>query len=235
MSQNSTGLAPSSNKESLREFVCIAVHDLREPLRTIRSCSEMLASRGEASRDESFARCLQYVQAGVDRMEILIHDIAEYCYGEVRELDRLDTNMDDVLREARRQLSRELEKTGGTLTQDPLPVVQGDFSALATVFTVLIENACKFRNEEPPRIHVSVTRQQDEWCFSVHDNGQGFDPLYTELVFKPFERLNGGRYPGSGLGLPRARRFIEQHGGRIWGTSRPNAGSTFSFTLPSLA
>jgi chemotaxis family two-component system sensor kinase Cph1 len=68
--------------------------------------------------------------------------------------------------------------------------------------------------------------------FSVQDNGLGFNPVYAERVFKPFERLNGRQYPGSGLGLTLARRIAEQHGGRVWAESQLGQGSTFWFTLP---
>ena len=59
-----------------------------------------------------------------------------------------------------------------------------------------------------------------------------FDPAYSERIFRPFERLNGRQYPGSGLGLSLAKRIIEQHGGNIWAESRPGEGATFRFSLP---
>jgi hypothetical protein len=66
----------------------------------------------------------------------------------------------------------------------------------------------------------------------VRDNGAGFDPVYRERIFRPFERLNGKRFPGSGLGLALAKRIVEQHGGEIWAESALGEGSTFYFSLP---
>jgi hypothetical protein len=76
-------------------------------------------------------------------------------------------------------------------------------------------------------------REGLEWRFSVRDNGIGFKPAYAETVFLPFKKLHGRQYPGSGLGLPVAKRIVEQHGGRIWADSSPGQGSTFWFSLPS--
>jgi light-regulated signal transduction histidine kinase (bacteriophytochrome) len=220
------------DREAARELVSIAVHDLREPLRAIRASSELLAGTLGNAADETTGRCLRYIQEGVDRMETLIRDIAEYCYGEVRELDLQETDMETVLLEAQRQLSDELKNKEAVLTHDPLPAVTGDFFALATVFRCLIDNSCKFRGKDNPIIHISAKKQGAEWLFSVQDNGLGFDPVYWERIFNPFERLNGKQYPGSGLGLPLARSILEQHGRRIWAESTPGEGSTFWFSLP---
>ncbi len=220
------------DREAAREFVSIAVHDLREPLRAIRASSELLASMHGDTADESTGRCLRYIRDGVDRMESLIHDIAEYCYAEVRELDPKETDMEAALLDAQRQLSDELKSTEAVLTHDPLPAVTADLFAMAAVFRCLIENSCKFRGKCAPIIHISANRHGSEWLFSVRDNGLGFNPVYVDRIFNPFERLNGKQYPGSGLGLPLAKSILDQHGGRIWAESEPGQGSTFWFSLP---
>jgi signal transduction histidine kinase len=226
--------------EKAREFLKIAVHDLREPLRAIRSSSELLAGIHAEAQDEGTARCLRFIAEGVDRMELLLRDIAEYCYEELGTLVPMETDLTAALAEAERQLSNELKRNEAILTHDPLPVVMGDPRALTTVFQCLISNSCKFRGSAPPRIHVEAelrtgaTQGASEWTVSVRDNGQGFKPAYQERIFEPFERLNGKRYPGSGLGLPLAKTIIEQHAGRIWAESALGQGSKFRFTLPAL-
>ena len=79
---------------------------------------------------------------------------------------------------------------------------------------------------------MGAVQQDGEWILSVRDNGAGFDPAYRDRIFKPFERLNGKQFPGSGLGLTLAKRIVEQHGGQIWAESTPGDGSTFRFSLP---
>ncbi|HEV2202010.1 MAG TPA: ATP-binding protein [Bryobacteraceae bacterium] len=221
------------NVDKAREFLTIAVHDLREPLRAIRSSSELLARALRESTDEDTVRYLRFISEGTDRMEALIRDIAEFCYGELQTLNLAEADSQEALAEAQRQLSDELKKNEAILTHDPLPAVSGDSLGLTTVFRCLIENSCKFRGPVAPDIHVGADKRGSEWVFSVRDNGQGFNPAYRDRVFEPFERLNGRRYPGSGLGLPLARRIVERHGGRMWVESHPGQGSTFWFTLPA--
>lgn len=226
-------LEPAAAKAEMRDFISRAVHDLREPLRAIRSASELLAATRSEPSGEVEGRCLGLIQSGIERMEALIRDIAEYSYGEAQELEFGSTDLLEVLKDAERQLFETLREHNAVLTHDDLPTIAGDFVALSAVLRHLIENACKFRSNLPPRIHVGARRGSGEWILSVRDNGTGFDIRYKDLIFKPFEQLEGKRYPGSGLGLTHAKRIIERHGGRIWAESRPGEGATIWFTLPS--
>ncbi len=214
-----------------RDFVSTAAHDLREPLRAIRAHAQLLAGLPEGAEAARKEQCVRFLQDGVDRMERLVRDLEEYCLEELRELNPVEMSMERALQEARRQTSQQIGDCGAVVTHDRLPEVIGDFESLATVFRVLIDNACKFRAAEPPRVHIAAVQEGPDWVFSVQDNGQGFHPKYAELIFKPFERLHGKRYPGSGLGLPLARRLVERHQGRIWAESTPDLGSTFRFAL----
>jgi signal transduction histidine kinase len=137
-----------------------------------------------------------------------------------------------VLREAQRQLSEVFKQTNATVTHDSLPEVHCDLQALASVFHSVFENSCKFCGEASPEIHVEAEATQADWIISIRDNGKGFDPRYRDLIFKPFERLEGKAFGGSGLGLARAKRLIEQHGGRIWADSKPGEGTTIFIALP---
>src|ERR1700676_3161473 len=208
----------AQESESVHDFISMAVHDMREPLRGIRLGSQLLVA-GRDSADENAARGARFLLDSVDRLETLIHDIAEYCYAEVREPDAKETDLEMVLLEAKNEVAAELKRAGANITHDPLPTVLGNAPALTTVLRSLIGNACKFRSEASPSIHVEVRQQGAEWIFSVRDNGMGFDPAYRERIFRAFERLNGKKYPGSGLGLTIAKKLINQHGGKIWAES----------------
>jgi light-regulated signal transduction histidine kinase (bacteriophytochrome) len=220
-------------RAAFREFMSMAVHDLREPLRAIGANTDLLAASGDNGTTERAVQCLSHIQQGVDQMDSLLRDIAEYCHGEGRQLKLAEIQMGAVLDEAQRLVSEVLRSNEAILTHDPLPAVTGDFFALAAVFRSLLLNACKFRSTEAPRIHVRSIRSGSEWHFSVRDNGLGFKSAYSETIFQPFKRLNGKKYPGGGLGLSLTKTIVEQHGGRIWADSTPGDGSTFWFTLPA--
>jgi light-regulated signal transduction histidine kinase (bacteriophytochrome) len=235
MKDNAQGTAPgivAPDLEAIKDFISTAVHDLREPLRAIRLGAHLLAADGGSPSAENAARGTRYVVEGVDRMEMLIRDIAEYCYEEVRTPVSEEIDMEMVLLEARNGLAGEIKGCGAVITHDPLPVVMGNFGSLATAMRCLIANACKFRGEAPLAVHIGAMREGNNWIFSVKDNGLGFDPAYKERIFRPFERLNGKQFPGSGLGSTLAKKIIEQHGGDIWADSHPGQGATISFRLP---
>jgi len=222
----------AQDSEAIREFIYRAVHDLREPLRAIRLGCQLLTAQGGNIPVENRERGTRYLEDGVDRVETLIQDIAEYCYCEVREVESGIADLEMCLLEAKTQSAVELKASGAIVTHDPLPGLVGNPTSLAVLLRCLIGNACKFRGEAAPRIHVGAVRQEEGWILSVRDNGSGFDPAYRERIFRPFERLNGKQFPGSGLGLAIAKRIVEQHGGEIWAESIPGEGSTFRFSLP---
>lgn len=125
-----------------------------------------------------------------------------------------------------------IKENNTTITHDTLPTVMADSSQLLQVFQNLISNAIKFHGTESPRIHISARRNENEWIFSVHDNGIGIEQEYTKQLFNIFKRLHGREYPGIGLGLSICKKIINRHNGRIWLESEPGKGSTFYFTIP---
>ena len=229
------GVAPQAlprDRDSIREFISMAAHDLREPLRAIRLGARLLGAEGGERSEENTAQGARYLLDATQRLETLIRDIADYCYEEVREPELRETDLECVFLETKNELASEIKASGAAITHDPLPTLLANSNSLAAVFRCLLQNACKFRGDAPPEIHVAALRDAGEWTFSVRDNGVGFDPAYSSRIFRPFERLNGKQYAGSGLGLTLARKAIEQHGGRIWAESSPGQGTTIRFTLP---
>jgi chemotaxis family two-component system sensor kinase Cph1 len=126
-----------------------------------------------------------------------------------------------------------VEENKALVTHDALPAVMADSPQMVQLFQNLIENAIKFHGSEPPRVHVSASRNGKEWTFSVRDNGIGIAPEYTKRIFTIFQRLHSREtYEGTGIGLALCQKIVEQHGGRIWVESSVGEGSTFYFTLP---
>ena len=137
---------------------------------------------------------------------------------------------------AKANLRAGIEESGAIITNDDLPVVNGDASQLAQLFQNLLSNAIKFRQDgRPGRIHVGATRQDNQWVISVRDNGIGIAREHFDRIFEIFQRLHiRDKYSGTGIGLAICKRIVDRHGGRIWVESKPGEGSDFRFMLPRM-
>ena len=109
-------------------------------------------------------------------------------------------------------------------------VVPCDGELLRAVLVNLIGNAWKFTGKVlEPAIDIGTVAD----AFYVRDNGAGFPGDRADQLFRPFGRLHDSSdFPGTGIGLTTVQRIIDRHGGRVWATSEPGRGATFSFTLP---
>jgi PAS domain S-box-containing protein len=221
-----------SNAE-LQQFAYVASHDLQEPLRAVASFTKLLSERYGGRLDADADDFIGFAVEGAKRAQRLINDLLAYSRVGTRGGAFAATDCEAVFQDALADLAAAIEETGGIVTHERLPVVDGDETQLGQVFLNLIGNALKFHGAAPPRVHVSAQQTSGEWQFSVRDNGIGISPEYGETIFEVFQRLHTtAEYPGTGIGLAIARKIIDRHGGRIWVESEPGKGATFYFTIP---
>ncbi len=213
--------------QALQTEIATAAHNLREPLRAIRCYVDLLAEEPDQS-----ALCIDRIRQGTERLETLIHGIFE-CLQMPESFHPKPVAMNLVLLNA---LSRLPEADRAAITSDDLPSVLGDLEILTEVFNRLIDNALKFRGEEPARLRISAAPEPacTWWRFKFEDQGIGVKEADGERCFGIFQRLHSREVPGEGIGLAYCRRAIELHGGRIWMESKPGLGTTIFFTLPAL-
>lgn len=247
-----------SNVE-LQEFAYVVSHDLQEPLRMVSGFCDLLRKRYADQLDAKANEFIDRAVGGADRMGQLIQSLLAYSRvsTKAKPPSAVDTNA--VLDRALDNLRAAIEENGVTVTRDALPTVLGDATQLGQVFQNLIENAIKFRDANPPKIHLSANRQSSVidhqspvdhqssivnhqspgspvFVFSVRDNGIGIEPQHLGRIFGVFQRLNPrGNYPGTGIGLAICKKVIQRHGGEMWVESQPGQGSVFHFTLAAAA
>ncbi len=223
-----------SNTE-LEQFAYVASHDLQEPLRKVASFCQLLQRRYIGQLD---ARADQYIEFAVDgakRMQALIDDLLAFSRVGRLERDPVLVSCASALSQARVNLTAEIRGTKAVIETTELPAVRAEFSLLTSLFQNLIGNAIKFRSQQPPRVRVSATRQDETfWLLQVADNGIGVEPEYAERIFVIFQRLHSrSDYEGTGIGLAMCRKIVEHYGGRIWLDTTHEGGANFCFTLPA--
>jgi PAS domain S-box-containing protein len=223
-----------SNQE-LEQFAYVASHDLREPLRKIKSYTDLLVKRYQGQLDEKADKYIAYITNGAERMQALITDLLTYSRVGKGELHKEPIDLHSVLHQTLSDLSRAIRESNAVITATPLPTVNGNPRQMGQLLQNLISNAIKYRSTQAPEIQIKAVRQDRYWTISVQDNGIGIDPQFAERIFVIFQRLHAkDEYDGTGIGLAICKKIVERHGGRIWSESQLSKGTTFFFTLPVL-
>ena len=222
------------SNDELQQFAYVASHDLQEPLRMVASYTQLLAKRYKGSLDSDADEFIGFAVNGCNRMQGLIQDLLAYSRAGTNGKAFCQVSSEGALQQALTNLRITIEQSGAVVSHDSLPAIKTDETQLTQVFQNLVGNAIKYRSTEAPRVHVSAnTNSNNEWIFSVRDNGLGIDPQYFERIFILFQRLHGrNEFEGTGIGLAICKKVLERLGGRIWVESQPEKGSNFYFALP---
>jgi PAS domain S-box-containing protein len=220
-------------KTDLENLANVTSQEMDEPLHMVARCVNLLERRYKGRLDFHTEKIIGYALDGVNRMKRFANDLIAYSRVSSEGKDFTPTNCEAVYDHAISNLREAIDENDAAVSHDPLPMVMADESQLVQLFQNLIGNAIKFRGEDPVGVHVSVERKENEWLFSVQDNGIGIDPEHFERIFMIFQRLQSETdYPGTGIGLSICKKIVERHGGRIWVHSEPGKGSTFYFIIP---
>jgi len=219
-----------SNSE-LEQFAYIASHDLQEPLRTINSYVQLLAERYKDKLDKDANELIDFVVDGSQRMRMLINSLLEYSrVNKVKPFEWIYP--EKIINGVLHGMKDQVIESGATIEYHSLPKIFGDSVLIGQLFQNLIGNAIKFRDDKKPEIKISGITKENEYLFSVEDNGIGIKSEYANKIFVIFQRLNSrDKYPGTGIGLSICKKIVERHGGEIWVEPRPGGGSIFYFTI----
>lgn len=221
----------SANRD-LSLFAHVVSNDLQEPLRMISSYLQLISKRYRGHTDQDTAEFIGYAVDSAKRLQKMIDDLLAFSRVNSGGKAFLKTDMNSVLDNVLANLQVAIAEKAALITSDPLPTIIADESQMMQLMRNLIENALKFKGDQPPRIHISAMHILDEWVFTIRDNGIGIDQPYHEKVFDVFPQLHPkGKYQGTGIGLATCKRIVERHGGRIWVESKPGWGSMFNFSI----
>jgi signal transduction histidine kinase len=210
---------------ALDRFASAVGNEILEPVHVVSGLLELVVDRHAEELDEEGKVLVGRARARSMEVADHVERLLTGARGSAEPLRRDPTDLGEVLEQARHQLAPALERSGATVTSDPLPQVLGDQWQLVQVFVHLLDNAICAGGFDP-RVHVGLSRRRDEWVVSFTDNGSGMGPDDQVKLFSPLP-LNG--HEG---GLAISRRVIERHGGSMTVESVPGQGTTVAFTLP---
>ncbi len=244
--------------EELKRFTNTVSHDLRAPLVSLkgfatelRQSIDTLRQPGEAllanlpeperaavaeALQEAIPEALGFIENSVTRMDHLTGALLRLSRVGYREFHMEELDTAAVLQETVGSLAHQIESRSVALEIGPLPRITSDRTAIEQIFGNLLDNAIKYLDpQRPGHIEVSAEEKADAVVFHVRDNGRGIAEEDMGKVFQPFRRAGPEDIPGEGMGLAFVRALLHRLGGRIECHSEPGAGTTFSFTLPSVS
>ncbi len=220
-------------QEELEQFVSVASHDMKSPLRTMSMLCESVLRRKRDEMDADVVEVFDAVVRDAQRMTDMVEALLEYSRVGRNDQPPKPVDLNKVMLLVQESLKAAIDESAATIESNNLPTVVGHRVSLVQLLQNLVANAIKFRGEEPPVVKVDALITDDQLHVSVNDNGIGIAAQHHESIFTPFKRLHGASdYEGSGIGLATCKRIVDQLDGRIWVQSEPGEGTIFRLTLP---
>jgi PAS domain S-box-containing protein len=220
-----------------QDFLAMVSHDMRTPLASIMTTTEMLTMGVTGELPEKATQQLEMVVKGCDRLLNLINDLLDIEKLEAGEMQLTiqPVAVDDLLKQGADALSSMCVEKSIQLSVDGSAglAVKADADRVVQVLVNLLSNAIKF---SPPGSQIRLTARKagDAVEFQIIDQGRGIPETQLKTIFERYRQVeleDGKRHVGTGLGLPISKQIVEQHGGTIGVTSQVGQGSTFYFRL----
>jgi light-regulated signal transduction histidine kinase (bacteriophytochrome) len=220
------------NRE-LEAFSYSVSHDLRAPLRSIDGFSQALLEDCLEQLDATGQDYLRRIRSATQRMGQLIDDLLTLSRVTRSDLHKESVNFSRLASRICNHLQQLSPERQVEFEIQPNLLAHGDSRLLQVVLENFLNNAWKFTTEQPQaRIEFGATEENNIPIYFVRDNGVGFEMVFVDKLFKPFQRLHRMQdFPGNGIGLATVQRIIHRHGGRVWAEAALNQGATFYFTL----
>ena len=235
----------TANEESVafdkenRELISNISHDLKTPITAVKGYCEGIMD-GVADSPEKMDKYIRTIYNKANEMDNLINELTFYSKIDTNRIPYNFTkvNVCSYFGDASDALQLELEQKNITFRYscDVSPDVEviADVEQIKRVINNIISNSVKYMDKPEKRISMRVMDLGDDVQAVIEDNGKGISPKDIGNVFDRFYRTDSSRHSGqggSGIGLSIVRKIMEDHGGRVWATSREGEGTTMYFVL----
>lgn len=220
-----------------KDFVANVSHELRTPITSIKGFSETLLD-GAKNEPEVLEHFLTIIHKESERLQALVHDLLELSRIETNklELNYSKVMIKELMEECILLMEPKLaEKNIQTNIIEKTPCsILADYNRLKQIIVNLLTNAITY-SKENSKITITLEKEQENFSFSIEDNGIGMKEEELPRIFERFYRIDRARNRdsgGTGLGLSIVKHLVEAHHGTITVKSKWNEGTTFTVTLP---
>ncbi len=223
------------------EFISTVSHELRTPLTALRAALGLIAGGALEKRPEKRSQMMDVAIGNCDRLVRLVNDILDFERSATGRLPMKFQEADAqvLLHRAADLQHSSAQKAGISFRIDAEPVTLWvDESRILQTLGNLISNAIKFSPHGSDVVLRARALSGAEAVLSIEDQGRGIPPEKLDIIFERFQQVDASDsrdMGGTGLGLAICRNIVRQHGGRIWAESAVGKGSTFFFTVPTVA
>ena len=227
------------NDKRSKELISNISHDLKTPITAIKGYVEGIMD-GVADTPEKMERYIRTIYNKANDMDMLINELTFYSKIDANRIPYNFTTLsvNDYFDDCASDLKIDIESRG--ITFDYLNYVDGhvkiiaDAEQLKRVINNIISNAAKYMDKSEKMIHLRVKDVGDFVQVEIEDNGKGIGAKELPYIFERFYRTDASRNSatgGSGIGLSIVKKIIEEHGGKIWATSKEGTGTVMYFVI----
>lgn len=222
-----------ANRE-LDSFCYSISHDLKAPLLSLSKLTEYFAADYQDKLDDDGHDLLVHIQDKSAEVLGIIDHLLEFSKMCEMQLQSENIQLGNLFLDVYHDLMRLQPQRRVEFNVDHLPNIYGDPVMIKLLVLNILSNALKYTsNNDNVVIEVACFDNENEYIFSVKDNGVGFDMRYSSRLFKVFQRLHAqSEFEGSGVGLAICQRILKRHNGRAWMTGEVDKGAIFYFSLP---
>ena len=222
-----------------KELISNISHDLKTPITAVKGYVEGIMD-GVADTPEKMDRYVRTIYNKTNEMDHLINELTFYSKIDTNRIPYTFSklNVDDYFSDCAEEVGLELETRGIQLyyanyvEKDVLVIADGE--QIRRVIHNIISNAIKYMDKPKGVIQIRVKDVGDFIQVEIEDNGKGIASKDRTYIFDRFYRTDVSRNSskgGSGIGLSIVRKILEDHGGKVWATSREGIGTIMYFVL----